>query len=147
MKKFLVRCLINENSEKGALLGYVGRDGASGGYPYSSHDVEMLTEDYASSYMSWVAEKTEMSTYTNGGKNFPYDAAIFNNKYHELRGVAHRFDNKKALRFEMIEVDMTDVLFIESKILRVIEVEGLECNDYQGADKAYYRVTKDEKFN
>ena len=51
------------------------------------------------------------------------------------------------MRFELIEVDMTDILFVKSKIAHAIEVEGLECEDWKGRDKAYYKIVTNQLFN
>ncbi len=147
MKKFLVRCLVNDGPLKGQLLGYVGRDNPSGGYPYSSPDLNFIQDHYAKSYMEWVAEKTEMSTYNTGSKSLPLDVGIFLGDYRKKHQLPVRTYPQIALRFELLELDVSDALFIESKILQIIEVEGRGCEDYKTQDQAFYRIVSNQSFN
>lgn len=147
MKKFLVRCLVNNGPLKGQLLGYVGRDDPSGGYPFSTSDLEFVHEQYARSYMEWLSKKTEMTTYNTGNKCIPMEPGVFRDKYHKLHGVTAFSYPQYAMRFELLELDVSDALFIESKILQIIEVEGRGCADYKTQDQAFYRIVSNQSFN
>ena len=148
MKRFVIRCLVNEGANKGAVLGYIDFDSASGGYPYATiHSVPLFTHSQGEAFMHWIADKTEMSEYSSGGMNFPNDAGVFRGMYRQLHQVPASQNIKMSMRFELIEVDMTDILFVKSKIAHAIEVEGLECEDWKTRDKAYYKIVTNQLFN
>lgn len=146
MKKFVVRCLVNEGPHKGTLLGYVACDNASGGYPYSTDSIEFIAQSYAEGYMGWVATKLDLLDYTDGSQNFPLDTAIFCEKYRKLLNAPPKQANRMAMCFELIEVDVTDILFVESKICQIIEVDGRTSASWTGRAQAFYKIVSNQKF-
>lgn len=142
---YIIRCVSASDiaTSAGKVLGFVNFDRASG-YPYGDNTFPTNgCKEVCDYFMENLVKKTELAEYSNGTLRIPRDAGIFNSEYRESLGFkssAKEPDLIYELKFEYIEIDVSDVMSIKSKILQTIIVEGREAQDYRSRDKAYYKA-------
>lgn len=141
MFKYLIRALANDELHKGKLLGYMGIDIESGFYPYSSTvHIPFINHDKALKGMEYIANNTELVSMTGGGLMVRYELASFISLYYDLFPGKSSGDIQIDIRYEMIELDMTDIMDVKSRRLKVVEISARQAFNAAERDHAFYRV-------
>lgn len=139
MLNYLIRALANDEQHKGKLIGYMGFD--TNGYPYSTTtNIPFINHDKALKGMEYIANNTELVNMTGGGLIVRYKLASFISLYYDLFPGKSSGDIQIDIRYEMIELDMTDIMDVKSRRLKVVEISARQAFNAAERDHAFYRV-------
>lgn len=147
MKYYTIRVLTNTD-DKRILIGYTGFDQASGGYPYVNTFPVFSLLETVEHEMSLIAETKTMLDMDSHDILFPSCTHIYVESFSRALGYKSYKETDAitiAIRFEMIEVDMSDIMNIRSRLIREIEVEGREANEWKQRSSAYYKIVSDTR--
>lgn len=130
----VIRAIANNN----IVLGTIGIDSQSGGYPYvrdpSAVPVNIFDPD---GYFNDYVLKSELTEMASGALLAPMQIRIFLSEYKKL--VPPSKDGVIKITFQTIEIDHSDLLNIKSKLLTEVMVKLKEADTWKTRDQAFYK--------
>ena len=142
MKMYAVYATTSDQAQN-PILGYLGIDLQSGGYPYcrdTASGPEFFRKIDAPQHTMDNILKNEdaIGELTNGGTYVTRDASVFLHAYYEQTKC--KKNQPFQLMFRLVEYDYTNPLKVKATVLRRINVSGRTIDSYKSEPNSYYNA-------